>query len=181
MIIRAIHTAGYLDVSSQELLQGELTVFRLAMLPGQEVEIPNEYRVFRNINTAINAGLLEVVSYKSTSDSIVVHDQINTDVAAGGVSIGAGGIGVVDSVPLTTGVTNKWFVSVDDGANVTTFSCEVLAHYDGSAVSYTTYSKLGVCSVTLSVDVSGGNMRLLATATANDQTVKSERITVVGA
>lgn len=35
MHLRALHTAGQLDISSQEQLQGEEEVFRLSLRPGR--------------------------------------------------------------------------------------------------------------------------------------------------
>jgi len=187
MILRALHSRGILDISSQETHydRGAANLdhiqFRLSLKPNQTVEVKNEFIRLKNIDQAINAGLLEVLSYDNNLDASVTQAQLAAIITGGGVLVGSGGVGVVDSVPLSTAVTNKWLVSVDDGTNGTTFSCEIFAHYDGSAISYTTYAKLGTCSVTLSVDVSSGSMRLLATATEDDQTVKSERITVAGA
>ena len=63
MHLRALHTAGQLDISSQEQLQGESEVFRLSLWPGQVVYVKDHWRYLRNIDSAISQGLLQVVDY----------------------------------------------------------------------------------------------------------------------
>lgn len=80
MILRAKHTAGFLDVSSQETLLGETEPFRLTLKPGQTVTVPDKYRKLKNIDSAINSGLLEVVSYDSSPGVEVVQDKASRTV-----------------------------------------------------------------------------------------------------
>lgn len=75
MILRALHTEGFLDISSLEQIEGETGSFRLTLSPGQVVEINNKWRGLRNIQGAIDRGLLEVVSYDQTDGGLLVHEQ----------------------------------------------------------------------------------------------------------
>ena len=82
MILRALHIAGRLDISSQEQLQGESEVFRLALSPGQEVEVEDHWRYLKNIVNAISSGLLEVVEYNySHLGEGVTHAELNETIA----------------------------------------------------------------------------------------------------
>lgn len=83
MILRALHTRGILDISSQEVYPGGESIvdtiqFRLSLKPGQTVEVNDTYRSLRNINNAINAGLLEVVSYNSAPNSNVTQEELES-------------------------------------------------------------------------------------------------------
>lgn len=85
MILRALHARGILDISSQETHPGGDSIvdtiqFRLSLKPGQTVEVNDEYRSLKNIDSAINAGLLEVVSYNSDVDSGVAQEELNESV-----------------------------------------------------------------------------------------------------
>jgi hypothetical protein len=181
MILRALHSAGYLDISSQELLQGELTVFRRTLVPGQTIEVPDEYRRFKNIHSAINAGQLEVVSYKSTADSVVVQEEL--DGLGGGldsstITLDSGETKTLDSVSILTERAAKWFISTTDGTNGTYGSTEIFAQHDGTTAISNEFGTLGSASVTFCVDVVGGEMRLRVEATEDGQIVKSKRISI---
>lgn len=79
MILIARHSAGFLDISSQETLDinGEPEVFRHApLLPGQRVEIADRFRKLSNIDHAINHGLLELVNYDDDPGSEVVNEEM---------------------------------------------------------------------------------------------------------
>ncbi len=76
MHVKCLIQKGSLDISSQEQLHGEETVFRLALRPGQIVFIPDQYRGLKNIDSAINAGLLEVLNYDKRDGSIVVNAEL---------------------------------------------------------------------------------------------------------
>ena len=82
MILRALHTNGKLDISSQGVYPGgdslmDTMQFRLTLDPGQTVEINDEFRSLKNIDCAIRAGLLEVISYGSDPDSGVAQEEVN--------------------------------------------------------------------------------------------------------
>ena len=75
MILRAKHSAGYLDISSLEQIDGEKGTFRLTLKPGQTVTIDDKWRSLANISNAIKSGLLEVVSYDLSDGSVLVHEE----------------------------------------------------------------------------------------------------------
>lgn len=83
MIIRALHSKGILDLSSQhthknkESAGEDFSHFSLSLKPGQVVEIDDKYRRLKNIDTAINAGKLEVISYSSKPTSTVNQEELN--------------------------------------------------------------------------------------------------------
>jgi len=79
MRIKCLLTSGYLDISSQEPYQGnipETLPFRLTLRPGQVVDIQDEYRNLRNIDSAIRSGLLQVLNYDSSDGSLVVNAEL---------------------------------------------------------------------------------------------------------
>ena len=76
MLLKARHTSGWLDIGSQEKIESEVINFRRCLLPGQVVEVPDEYRSFRNIDSAIKCRLLEVVNYDNSPGSLVVNDEL---------------------------------------------------------------------------------------------------------
>lgn len=77
MILRALHKAGWLDIGAQERIERELINFRRCLSPGQLIEIPDEYRYFKNIDSAIRSRLLQVVSYDSRPGSLVVNGELD--------------------------------------------------------------------------------------------------------
>jgi hypothetical protein len=82
MILRAAVFNGYLDISAPEVLGADLTWnFRRTVMSGEVFRVPDEYYRFPNIKNAINAGLLEVISYDSDPDALV----INANKGAGGI------------------------------------------------------------------------------------------------
>jgi hypothetical protein len=91
MHLRALHTAGQLDISSQEQLQGELEVFRLSLWPGQVVYVKDHWRYLKNIDSAINCGLLEVVDYNfSHVGEEVTHAELEirlAEIDPGGITL----------------------------------------------------------------------------------------------
>jgi hypothetical protein len=187
MILRALHTKGILDVSSQETHRNrgsageDFLHFRLSLKPGQVVEVDDRYRRLKNIDSAINAGLLEVISLDPAITSTFIH----TEAAEGGqgtipgeANLDAGETGTVDEVDLTECRTVKWFISVTDGTNGTILSTEIFANHDGTAACWTEHSLVGSADTTFEVDVDTGKIRLRATALSDDQAIKSERICV---
>lgn len=77
MLLKALHTSGWLDIGSQERIESEVVNFRRCLLPRQTIEVPDEYRSFRNIDSAIRCNLLEVVTYNSSPGSLVVNDELD--------------------------------------------------------------------------------------------------------
>ena len=77
MIIHAKHTAGYLDISSQDSDDlDELESFKICLQPNQTVKIPNRWRRLKSLQGAINCNLLEVISYDDNFDEEVTQEQL---------------------------------------------------------------------------------------------------------
>jgi len=111
MILQALHTSGRLDVSSQESLQGEEEVFRLTLKPGQIVEVKDHWRYLKNIDTAINAGLLKVLSYDYTrKGEEVTHAELDETVQYLIDIIGGSGSAEINVYPVEApdGVNKIW-------------------------------------------------------------------------
>lgn len=84
MRLKCLITSGFLDISSQEPYQGtipEMLPMRLTMRPGQIVELQDEYRNLKNIDSAIKCGLLQVLDYDSNPGSLVVNDELERRLA----------------------------------------------------------------------------------------------------
>ena len=99
-------------------------------------------------------------------DSALLSNQNNTDVDTGTETVA--------NVAIATYTAAFFDFVIKKGTNVR--SGTVYACHDGTNVEFTETSTqdLGDTSdVTLSVDISGGNMRLLATVTSDDWSVKS--------
>ena len=91
---------------------------------------------------------------------------------------------VVDSVPVSSVQSCKWFVEVFEEATPTNRKAvEIFALNDGSTdIDFTEYAKLKVGSnfnADIDVDVSGGNMRVLVTSSTAGVTATVRRIEVV--
>jgi hypothetical protein len=111
MILQALHTSGRLDVSSQESLQGEEEVFRLTLKPGQVVEVKDHWRYLKNIDSAINSGLLKVISYNySHKGEEVTHAELDETVAYLLSIITGSGSAEINVYPVepTDGVNKTW-------------------------------------------------------------------------
>lgn len=74
MKLKALHTRGILDIGSSGSDEYHLV---LALRPGQIVDISDRYRKLQNIDSAINAGLLQILSYDQTNTSDVVQPEVN--------------------------------------------------------------------------------------------------------
>lgn len=89
----------------------------------------------------------------------------------------------VDEVPVATYSACKWFVEAfEEATPANKKAAEVYALNNGSVADDNVTSKLRVGSnfnVTLSVDISGGNMRLRVSSTTAGVTVRARRIGVV--
>lgn len=81
MILKCKISSGFLDISSQEGVESEQEPFRLTMRPGQVVTVQDKWRKLKNINSAINAGLLEVISYDPSPGVEVIQDKASKTVA----------------------------------------------------------------------------------------------------
>jgi hypothetical protein len=89
----------------------------------------------------------------------------------------------VDSVPHASVKSAKWLLEVfEEATPANRQAMEVFAATDGSAVDSTIYAKLKTGSnfnLTISVDISGADMRLRAASTTAGVTVTARRIEVV--
>lgn len=76
MTIQALHERGYLDIStiSSDIFVGP--PLRLALSPGQTIEISDNYSGIAAINNAISMGLLRLVSYSNSSSGYVGVPQV---------------------------------------------------------------------------------------------------------
>jgi len=88
----------------------------------------------------------------------------------------------VDSVPVATVSACKWLVEAfEEATPANKQAVEVYALNNGTVVDDTIYGKLKVGSnfnLSISVDISGGNMRLLAASSTAGVTVRARRIEV---
>ena len=128
-------------------------------------------------NAGVKIRYNNVVKFETTStgvsvtgdikiDSALLSNQENTDVDTGTETVA--------SVAIATYTAAFFDFVIKKTTNVR--SGTVYACHDGTNVEFTETSTqdLGDTSdVTLSVDISGGNMRLLATVTSDDWSVKS--------
>lgn len=89
----------------------------------------------------------------------------------------------VDEVPVATYKACKWLVQASEDANPANVKAfEIYAVNDGTSADDTTYAKLRMGAnfdLSLSVDVSGGNMRLRASSSSAGVTVRARRIGVM--
>ena len=76
MRLKALHSAGMLDISAQETLTDEMLTFRRTLAPGAIIEVPDQYRGLKNIDSAIRAGLLSVLGYDTSDGSLVVYAEL---------------------------------------------------------------------------------------------------------
>jgi hypothetical protein len=85
---------------------------------------------------------------------------------------------VIDAYPAATYRTAKYLVECVDNATSGSFvACELLLTHNGTIVSLSEYSLVQMTTpyVTYDADISGGNVRLLATSTAANTTYKVAR------
>jgi len=81
MIIKALHSKGILDLSSQNTHKEhnssneDSSHFALSLRPGQSVEIENKYRRIKNIDLAYKAGLIDIISLSDDETSTVLQSQ----------------------------------------------------------------------------------------------------------
>ena len=87
---------------------------------------------------------------------------------------------VVDSFSSTTYRTAKYLIQATSGTSY--HSCEALVIHDGTTASLVVYGdvKTGASLMTLDADVSGGNVRLLATPVNAATTIKVVRTSIDG-
>lgn len=79
--------------------------------------------------------------------------------------------GVIDEFPVNDFKFSKWFIHCIDQTNMTKMTSEITAHFDGNNVGFTEALSLGSASIDLYIDHDEGKMRLVATASANNQSI----------
>lgn len=149
-----------------------------------------QYANYANIagfaNNAQNATTASYVNFSEmTGDfkGINISSQngatgsINTQIAVN-VSPDSGSV-YIDSIPIESGNTAKWLISINDGINNFKAS-EMVANWNNTMVKYynTEVSEIGSVPVTLSIDNTGGNINLLATPFTGTWTIKMIRMIV---
>ena len=122
------------------------------------------------VNDIVTVQAHEVANYVSRTADVapVIQEGINaTDT-------------VVDSFGTGDYRTVKYLVQVTDGTANEYESMEVMVLHNGSTVQMTEYASLKTNSslATLDADIFGGNVRLLATPTGNNVTIKAVRLAV---
>lgn len=146
-------------------------------------------------NFANTAGTANVANFATTA-SYVNFSQMNGNfngITISGESGATGSIGTnitinvtpdsgsvyIDSIPIDMGNTAKWLVSINDGDQNFKAS-EMVANWNNTMVKYynTEVSEIGTVPVNLSVDNTGGNINLLATAFSGTWTIKLIRMLV---
>jgi hypothetical protein len=146
-------------------------------------------------NYANNAGHANTANYATTA-SYVDFSNSNGNFHAITISGEAGATGsigtnvvvnvtpdsgsvYIDSMPIESGNTAKWLISINDGGDNFKAS-EMVANWNNTMVKYynTEVSEIGSVPVTLSVDNTGGNINLLATAFSGTWTIKMIRTMV---
>jgi len=70
VIIRALQETGYLDLSNNVNDTTKLDSLRVALAPQQSIEVDDNYTEVLSIQNAISSGLLEVVSYSATGETL---------------------------------------------------------------------------------------------------------------
>ena len=145
------------------LYEGEGNPIRIGVGGSEKMRIQNDGNV--GIGTTSPSERLEVVGDVLITAALL-SNQENTDVDTGTETVA--------NVAIATYTAAFFDFVIKNGTNVK--SGTVYACHDGTNVEFTETSTndLGDTSdVTLSVDISGGNMRLLATVTSDNWSVKS--------
>lgn len=134
---------------------------------------------------ATNFGTFTGVSLADSQSAKQLFQRIETlleqlrGVQATGITTAA----TVDSVPHASVKSVKWLVEVfEEATPANRQAMEVFALNDGTNVDNTVYSKLKLganFNLTISVDISGADMRLRAASTTAGVTVTARRIEVV--
>jgi len=151
--------------------------------------------IAQNANYAFNAGTANTANYAATASYVDFSQSTGNfqQIIISGEAGATGSIGTnvvvnvtpdsgsvyIDSVPITGGNAAKWLISINDGTNNFKAS-EMFASWNNTMVKYynTEVSEIGSVPVTLSVDNTGGNINLLATAFSGTWTIKMIRTMV---
>lgn len=134
-------------------------------------------------NYASTASYVDFSQTDGTFKNIIINSEAGATGSIGtnitiNVTPSAGSV-YIDSIPIANGNTAKWLVSIDDGTG-NLKSSEMFAGWNNAMVKYynTEISEIGSVPVELSVDNTGGNINLLATAFSGNWTIKMLRMVV---
>lgn len=133
-------------------------------------------------NYALTASYVDFSNANGNFQGLTINGEsgatgsINTNVTVD-VTPDSGSV-YIDSIPISAGNTAKWLISINDGTNYK--GSEMFATWNNSMVKYynTEISEIGNVPVTITVDNTGGNINLLATAFSGNWTIKMLRMTV---
>lgn len=146
-------------------------------------------------NYANFAGAANTANFDSTASYVDTSQTTGnfTGITINGESGATGSIGTnivtdvspesgsvyIDSMPIGSGNTAKWLISINDGGDNFKAS-EMVANWNNTMVKYynTEVSEIGSVPVTLSVDNTGGNINLMATSFSGTWTIKMIRTMV---
>jgi hypothetical protein len=118
-------------------------------------------------NTASEVAIVDAGNWYSSTDVEGALQEVGAQLGAIAFSGLTAGVNVLNTVAIASVRAVIWDVSVQDAGGTNVELQTVYAQHDGSAADYTVYGPgpTGTVDVTLSVDVSGADMRLLATIT----------------
>lgn len=131
-------------------------------------------------NSALTASYLDISNGQSTTLASLNLVGGNTTGSMGThVVTGLSTPQSIDSIPVSTGNSATWLVSIHDSTNYKT--SEVVAAWNsttGISFYVTEVSQIGLVPVTLTVTNSGGNVTLTATPASGTWTIKLIRMVV---
>ena len=165
-VLKAGATAG-------SMAWGQLTAADVGALPSTWV--PNFSDINSKPTTLSGYGITDALS---TSGNEVLP-LVNADVTSASLTTSTTTANqVVDSFSSTTYRTAKYLIQATSGTSY--HSCEALVIHDGTTASLVVYGdvKTGASLMTLDGDVSGGNVRLLATPANTATTIKVVRTSI---
>jgi hypothetical protein len=139
--------------------------------------VPNFSDILSKPTTLAGYGITDALSTSSNA----VLPLVNADVTSAYLTTSTTSANqVVDSFSSTTYRTAKYLIQATSGTSY--HSCEALVIHDGTTASLVVYGdvKTGSSLMTLDADVSGGNVRLLATPSNADTTIKAVRMSIDG-
>lgn len=145
---------------------------------------PADYtKVDDNTNTAAEVSIVDAGGYYPAPKEVETALQdIGTGIAGVLTTVLAAGANVVDTVPVATGRQALWSYTLEKGA--VTYAEHNRAVNDGVATpsngAYGTVLTAGVIDVVMTVDISAGDMRLIATAASAGWSIKYRRLELTG-
>lgn len=142
------------------------------------IAFPGDYtKVSDSTDTAAEVAIVDAGNYYAGSNVELALQEIGAGTAGMLTTVLANGANVVDSVAVGTYRQAEWSYTLEKGA--VTYSERNRAVNDGvttpSNTAYGTVLTTGTVDVVMSVDISGGLMRLIATTSSVGWTIKYRR------